>query len=401
MKYSILVLSALLLLTSCWDVSVDTSETKTTNKKSVTTSTEKTTNTTNETIMKKNDSVQTAKLQEWDIIATMKTSNGVIKIKLFPKLVPHTANNFIGLAQNWYYDWITFHRVINNFMIQWGDPTATWAWWESLYWDKFDDEFSAELSNIPWSISMANAWPNTNWSQFFINQGNNENLDFNKPPFTSKHSVFWQVIEGMDNINKIAKTKTGAWDKPVKDVKIISITLEEYTWGKQVPFTLDIEKAKADYVTSIEEAKESKKTKEIVNWDTASVHYTLKLEDGTKIDSSIDRGQPFEFEVWAGMVIPGWEKGLVGHKIWDKFALEIDPKEWYGVYDETKTQEIDASQISWLAESGEKLEAWSMLQTAQWNVKVLKVDGDKITLDLNHELAWKKLFFDIEIIDIK
>ena len=140
-------------------------------------------------------------LIENDIVALIKTTNGTITIKLFQDLVPFTVNNFIIHSQDWYYNDVIFHRVIKGFMIQWWDPDGTGMGWTSIYWEKFIDEFHSDLTNIKYSLSMANAWPDTNGSQFFINQADNNFLD-------NKHSVFWYVIEWTENVEKIVPSTT-------------------------------------------------------------------------------------------------------------------------------------------------------------------------------------------------
>ena len=100
--------------------------------------------------------------------AIIKTSMGEIEIQLFPTQAPKTVKNFVELAKKGYYNNVTFHRVIPDFMVQTGDPTATGAGGESIYGHPFEDEFSKELFNIKGAVSMANAGPNTNGSQFFI-----------------------------------------------------------------------------------------------------------------------------------------------------------------------------------------------------------------------------------------
>ena len=182
-------------------------------------------------------------LENWDIVAIMNTNKWEIKIKLFVEEVPITTLNFIWHTQNGYYDDLIFHRVINNFMIQWWDPSWNGTGWESIYWWKFDDEFSEKLSNIQWSISMANAWENTNWSQFFINHADNTFLDYNKYPTQSKHAVFGQVIEWMDIVNQIAETEVNIWtNKPLEDIIINTITIKEYNNWKYSDSIIDIEK---------------------------------------------------------------------------------------------------------------------------------------------------------------
>ncbi len=334
--------------------------------------------------------IQTSSLKKWDLVSIMKTTNGIIKIKLFNKIVPNTVNNFAILGQEGYYNGIIFHRVINGFMIQGWDPTGTWMWGESIYGEKFNDEFSDDLTNIKYSLSMANSGENTNGSQFFINQNNNSHLN-------NKHSVFWQVIEGQENIDKIAKTKTGNQDKPKKDIKIIKLTIQKFDGKKLIDFKLN----KTEAIKKYNEITVIDKNKKIANWDIISVHYTLTLEDGTKKDSSLDRGQPFIFTVGKKMVIKGWDKGLIGHNLWDKFKLEVSPKDWYWELDETKIQVIPREQLEEFEANGIKLDVGEKLPTQYWTFIIKKSTKKEITIDINHELAGKKLFFDIEIIDIK
>lgn len=332
----------------------------------------------------------TYKYENWDIVAVMKTTNWVINILLETKLAPITANNFIGLASKGYYDGIIFHRIIKGFMIQWWDPTGTGMWGESIYGKKFDDEFNPELKNDKYTISMANSWPNTNGSQFFINTAENNFLD-------GKHAVFGEVVEGFENVDKLEKVVTWANDRPEKEVKIIKVEIKEYKNGKLVDYDFNLDEA----LKKVEEIKksefESKKDKVIENGDTVSVNYTLTLKDGTKKDSSLDRGVPFEFTVWAWMVIPGWDKWLLGHKIGDKFNLEVSPEEGYGL-DEIK---IPKSQLQSFIDGWFNLEAWEILPTSAWNIEILSADEDSITIKNNNELANQELFFDIEVVDIK
>jgi peptidylprolyl isomerase len=127
--------------------------------------------------------------------------------------MPITTGNFIKLVQEGFYDGIIFHRVIDKFMIQGGDPTGTGMGGPGY---EIKDEFThkPKNSNERGTISMANAGPNTGGSQFFINTVNNNFLD-------SKHPAFGKVIEGMEVVDKISKTKTGANNRPIKEIKII------------------------------------------------------------------------------------------------------------------------------------------------------------------------------------
>ena len=155
------------------------------------------------------------------LIATINTNVGSFEIELFAAKVPKTVENFVGLAINGKYNGVIFHRVIPNFMIQGGDPTGTGRGGESYWGGKFSDEFDATLKHTkPGILSMANAGPNTNGSQFFITLVPTPWLD-------GKHSVFGEVISGMEVIEAIGKTKTGAMDKPVNDIVMESIKIEK------------------------------------------------------------------------------------------------------------------------------------------------------------------------------
>jgi peptidylprolyl isomerase len=139
----------------------------------------------------------------------LETNYGNITIELFGDM-PITAGNFEKLAKKGFYDGIIFHRIIDGFMIQGGDPTGTGMGGPGY---SIDDEFKGHKNNRG-TIAMANSGPNTGGSQFFINLVNNNFLD-------TKHPVFGQVISGMDVVDKIAKVKTDASDRPVQEIRII------------------------------------------------------------------------------------------------------------------------------------------------------------------------------------
>lgn len=177
--------------------------------------------------------------------AVIKTNHGDINIQLFDELAPKTVKNFIELAQQGYYNGVIFHRVIPDFMIQGGDPTGTGAGGESVYGGQFEDEFSDQLYNLNGALSMANAGPNTNGSQFFIvsnenvqkrmikdmaNAGYPEEIiaaykNGGTPWLDHRHTVFGQVSTGMDVVKEISKVKRDASDKPNEDVVIESIEI--------------------------------------------------------------------------------------------------------------------------------------------------------------------------------
>ena len=141
----------------------------------------------------------------------LETSMGDIILQLYEDM-PITAGNFQKLVEKGFYDGTIFHRIIDGFMIQGGDPTGTGCGGPGY---AIKDEFTRKNKNDRGTISMANAGPNTGGSQFFINLVNNNFLD-------SKHPVFGKVIEGLDVVDMMGKVKTGAADKPAKEVKIES-----------------------------------------------------------------------------------------------------------------------------------------------------------------------------------
>ena len=163
----------------------------------------------------------TAKTSDSMLVAIIETNMGTIEIELYEKETPKTVENFAGLAKKGYYKGIIFHRVIDNFMIQGGDPTGTGSGGESLWGGKFEDEIVPSLTfDKPGYLAMANAGPNTNGSQFFITTAPTGWLNGN-------HTIFGKVIKGMDVVNAIGKTQTKPGDRPVKDVVMEKVTIEK------------------------------------------------------------------------------------------------------------------------------------------------------------------------------
>ena len=178
-------------------------------------------------------------------VAVLETTKGTVKIQLFPAQAPKTVENFVGLIEKGYYDGIIFHRVISDFMIQGGDPTGTGMGGESIWGDSFEDEFSDEVFNLRGALSMANAGPNTNGSQFFIVQASRVPANMLRqlkglvpdevvsaygeqggtPWLDKRHTVFGHVIEGMDVVDDMAKVRVNYADKPLEDIKIIKATI--------------------------------------------------------------------------------------------------------------------------------------------------------------------------------
>ena len=148
------------------------------------------------------------------------TSMGNFVAELYESKVPITANNFSGLVEEEFYDEIIFHRIIDDFVIQGGDPTGTGFGGSGVV---IPDEFDSSLSNVQYTLSMANAGPNTGTSQFFINLVDNTYLDFDKPPFTSKHPVFGKVISGFEVVEAIGDVPVDNNDRPLTDVVMDSV----------------------------------------------------------------------------------------------------------------------------------------------------------------------------------
>lgn len=200
--------------------------------------------------------LQESPVEKGETIAVMETSKGTIKLRFFPEQAPLAVENFLTLAEEGYYDGITFHRILGDFMIQSGDPTGTGSGGKSIYTDVvgnrgyFEDEFSDELFNFRGALSMANSGTDSNGSQFFIVQTPNlvdgqkaamQQKKVNKaaikkyeaeggtPWLDGKHTVFGQVIEGMDVVDAIAATPSDPdTGTPYEEVKLISVTVTTY-----------------------------------------------------------------------------------------------------------------------------------------------------------------------------
>ena len=156
-------------------------------------------------------------------VAVISTTHGEIKLRLFPEVAPKAVENFKTHAKDGYYNGVTFHRVMNDFMIQGGDPQGTGRGGESIWGAPFEDEFSADYKNLRGALSMATAGPGTNGSQFFIVQlkGGTSWLD-------GKHTVFGQVYEGMDVVDSIAAVNVDRNSKPLEEIIMEKVEIVEY-----------------------------------------------------------------------------------------------------------------------------------------------------------------------------
>ncbi|ESU21328.1 peptidylprolyl isomerase [Flavobacterium cauense R2A-7] len=282
------------------------------------------------------------------IYAKFNTSKGVILIKLTHDKTPGTVGNFVGLAEGNlendikpqgkpYYDGLKFHRVIPDFMIQGGCPLGTGTG-DPGY--KFDDEFHPELKHDkPGVLSMANAGPGTNGSQFFITHVPTDWLD-------NKHTVFGQVVEGQDIVNEIVQGDI------IESIEIVRVGEEAEKWNAVEAFRTfegSREKRIAEQKKMAEEALEKlaagfDKTesglrykmiqkgngKKAEKGKTVSVHYSGSLENGMVFDSSYKRKQPIEFTLGRGQVIEGWDEGIALLQVGDKARFVIPSYLGYG-----------------------------------------------------------------------
>jgi cyclophilin family peptidyl-prolyl cis-trans isomerase len=207
----VLVFVSCMVLMACGDKKEDTPSTNN--------NTQTTTNSTTET---KKDTQMTETTDKTTSdggdMVIMETNMGTIKIKLYTDKAPITTGNFRDLVEKGFYDGIIFHRVIDGFMIQGGDPTGTGTGGsDKVIKDEFDPSLRHSKEGI---LSMANRGPNTGTSQFFITLVPTPHLD-------DKHAVFGEVVEGMDVVKAIGKVETGAMDKPVKDVVMEKVYMQD------------------------------------------------------------------------------------------------------------------------------------------------------------------------------
>lgn len=300
------------------------------------------------------------------LYAQMETSKGTMTIELYEEDAPLTVANFVGLAEGTkkneakplgtpFYDGIIFHRVIKDFMIQGGDPDGKGTGGPGY---DFEDEFFSDKKHDKKGVlSMANSGPATNGSQFFITEVPTPWLD-------GRHTIFGQVIDGLEVIDTIANVEKGPQDRPKEDVVINKVTIikkgdkyKNYDGGKA------FDKAQAEHTAKMEEIKrkeqaeidkEIQRQKDLTSkaqstasglkyfiekegtgampseGDNLQVHYTLRLADGKKLDSSYDRNMPLEAQVGITSLIKGWMEALTLFKKGTKVFLIIPPDLGYG-----------------------------------------------------------------------
>ncbi|RCT54755.1 peptidylprolyl isomerase [Winogradskyella sp. KYW1333] len=282
------------------------------------------------------------------LYAKFKTTKGEILVNLEFEKTPGTVGNFVALAEGNlensarpqgepYYNGLKFHRVIPDFMIQGGCPQGTGTGNPGY---KFDDEIHPDLKHdAPGKLSMANAGPGTNGSQFFITHVETPWLD-------GKHTVFGSVIEGQDIVDVVAQ------DDTLDALEIVRVGEAAQNFNaieafrtfegereKRVAAEREAARAKLDKLASgFEETASGLRYKVLQKGDgkkaekgnMVSVHYKGQLADGTVFDSSYKRNQPLDFQVGVGQVIPGWDEGICLLNVGDKARLVIPSDLGYG-----------------------------------------------------------------------
>ncbi|WP_435412178.1 peptidylprolyl isomerase [Psychroserpens mesophilus] len=282
------------------------------------------------------------------LYAKFNTTKGEILVALEFEKTPGTVGNFVALAEgnlensakpqgNPYYDGLKFHRVIPDFMIQGGCPQGTGTGNPGY---KFDDEFHPDLKHdAPGILSMANAGPGTNGSQFFITHTETPWLDNN-------HTVFGKVVEGQEVVDAIAQGDAietleilRVGDTAEKFNAVEAFRTFEGAREKRVAAERDAARAELDKLASgFEETKSGLRYQIIQKGNgkpaeagkMVSVHYKGQLADGTVFDSSYKRNAPLDFQVGVGQVIPGWDEGICLLNVGDKARLVIPSDLGYG-----------------------------------------------------------------------
>ncbi len=307
------------------------------------------------------------------LYANFQTSKGNMIVKLEDEKAPVTVANFVGLAEGKidnkakakgvpFYDGTIFHRVIKDFMIQGGDPKGT-GMGDPGY--KFDDEKNDLQHKGKGILSMANSGPNTNGSQFFITEVPTPHLD-------GRHTIFGEVVNGLEVIDSIATVEKGAQDKPRTDVVLEKVAIfskgDEYkSYDAAKIFSEGKGKIKENNKAILDkiEADKKKKAEEFAAnqqklvddlkatmqatpsglyykiteatdgkkanvGDNVSVHYAGKLVDGTEFDSSFKRNEPIEIPIGVGQVIKGWDEGILLLKEGESATLLIPSELGYG-----------------------------------------------------------------------
>jgi len=341
-------------------------------------------------------------LEQNDIVAVIKTSKGDIKLQLYTGQAPLTTTNFIVHAMDDYYKDTTFHRVIDDFMIQGGDPLGNGMGGESIYGEPFEDEFFDKIENLPGTISMANSGVNTNGSQFFINEVNNSFLN-------GKHAVFGKVYEGMDVVDTITQVPLNG-ESPATDVIIKDIVIYQYVDGNLVDYTIEDtqayiqqaqdkhEELKQDTINAQLEQRQAKIQQDIArvaqSGDVVEFKYEFSLEDGTIIDSTLDQDFGGQVQIDGQNPLPGLNEVLKGMKIGDQKSGTLSPDEAYG----PETIEVPREELIDFENAGLTLEVGTMLPVQGGELEILAVDDTNVVIKNPHPAAGKNLNYTVKVI---
>lgn len=276
----------------------------------------------------------------------IETTQGVIVVELFPQSAPKTVENFIQYVKDGFYDGTIFHRVIKSFMIQGGGFTKEMQ--EKPTRAPVVNEADNGLKNELGTLAMARTGdPNSATAQFFINTKNNDDLNFRGKDVQGwGYCVFGKVINGLDVVKLIEGVATGSQppydDVPKTPVVMTKVTVvaSGATSAKMAPTNVRVSNGTvsrgSDTITTASGLKYIITQKGPVGGAKPAkgarikVHYTGRLTDGKVFDSSVERGQPFEFTVGAGQVIAGWDEALLDMTKGEKRTLIIPPKLGYG-----------------------------------------------------------------------
>ncbi|MDR3012748.1 MAG: peptidylprolyl isomerase [Chitinispirillales bacterium] len=283
------------------------------------------------------------------LFAEIETNKGTIMVQLEFEKAPLTVASFVGLAEGTirhnrgegvrFFDGITFHRVVPDFVIQGGDPTGSGSGGPGY---RFADEIHPDLKHVSEGIlSMANAGPATNGSQFFITLSATPHLD-------GRHAVFGRVVKGMDVVkdigvgdvmNRVSIIRSGESAEEFKaDQQAFESYGRQFAEREEMKFIeeqkkiveeryAEMEKMESGVMYKVDASGSGEKPQQ---GQTVSVHYTGTLLDGSKFDSSRDRDQAFDFRVGVGMVIPGWDQSVLDMRVGERRTVVLPPDMGYG-----------------------------------------------------------------------
>jgi len=341
-------------------------------------------------------------LEQWDIVAIMETSKGDIKMKLYADEAPLTVTNFIIHAMDDYYKDTTFHRVIDDFMIQWGDPLGNGTGWESIYGEAFSDEFFDKIENLPGTISMANSGVNTNGSQFFINEANNSFLN-------GKHTVFGRVYEWMDVVDTITNVPLN-WESPATAIVIKDVVIYQYDNGELLDYLIE---NKSNYIQAAQrkhdemldnlknayiQQRDAKIQEDInriaVSGDVVEMKYEFSLDDGTIVESIMEEEFGGQVQIDGQNPLPGLNDVLKGMKIGETKTGTLAPADAYG----EKTIDVPVEQLQDFVDAGFELTAGSTLPYDGGELEIVSANDMSVVINNPHPAAGQNLNYTVKVI---